>query len=184
MLPGAPPNGVLTVPTDALIPQGQDNFVLVVKDDKADRRKVTLGLRNDANVEVTEGLLIENWTDTVSRMEELVAMGLRFSIDDFGTGYSSLSYLRKLPLSQLKIDRSFVNAVDTGGQAAALCRALLSMAEACGLGTVAEGVETASQQATLREMGYRLGQGYLWSKPLAAKDALAWLATREAGSRA
>ena len=112
-------------------------------------------------LELTESQWLDSDGPAKIVLDRLRAHGFGLALDDFGTGYASLRYLQSLPLTSIKIDRSFVNAVDTGGQAAALCRALLSMAEACGLGTVAEGVETASQQATLREMGYRLGQGYL-----------------------
>lgn len=116
--------------------------------------------------EVTEGLLIDNLDDTILRMRELVAMGIRFSIDDFGTGYSSLAYLRKLPLYELKIDRSFV--MDTPGDAGstAIVQSILAMAGHLGLHVVAEGVETAAQAAFLRSAGCTALQGYLFARPM------------------
>ena len=96
--------------------------------------------------EVTEGLLIDNVDETVQRMDELVTMGIRFSIDDFGTGYSSLGYLRKLPLYELKIDRSFVQDTPTDPGSTAIVQSILSMAHHLGLNVVAEGVETKSRQ--------------------------------------
>ena len=116
-------------------------------------------------LEVTEGLLIENWTDTVSRMEELVAMGLRFSIDDFGTGYSSLAYLKKLPLYELKIDRTFVRDTPDDPNDTAIVEAILSVSKHLGLRVVAEGVETAEQAEFLRSRGCDCLQGYFFGRP-------------------
>ena len=116
-------------------------------------------------LEVTEGLLIENWTDTVSRMEELVAMGLRFSIDDFGTGYSSLAYLKKLPLYELKIDRTFVRDTPDDPNDTAIVEAILSVSKHLGLRVVAEGVETREQADFLRSRGCDCLQGYFFGRP-------------------
>lgn len=117
-------------------------------------------------LEVTEGLLIENWQDTVSRMGELVALGLRFSIDDFGTGYSSLAYLKKLPLYELKIDRTFVRDTPSDPNDTAIVEAILSVSQHLGLRVVAEGVETEEQAAFLTSHGCQCLQGYLFARPM------------------
>ena len=116
--------------------------------------------------EVTEGLLIDNVDETVQRMHELVTMGIRFSIDDFGTGYSSLGYLHKLPLYELKIDRSFVQNTPTDPGPTAIVQSILSMAQHLGLNVVAEGVETEAQAAFLRTAGCTQLQGFLLARPM------------------
>ena len=129
----------------------------VLKETGADARGLIL--------EVTEGLLIENWQDTVSRMSELVALGLRFSIDDFGTGYSSLAYLKKLPLYELKIDRTFVRDTPGDPNDTAIVEAILSVSQHLGLRVVAEGVETQEQAAFLTAHGCQCLQGFLFARP-------------------
>lgn len=124
------------------------------------------GARADGLIlEVTEGLLIDNWSDTVARMDELVALGLRFSIDDFGTGYSSLAYLKKLPLYELKIDRTFVRDTPDDPNDTAIVEAILSVSRHLGLRVVAEGVETREQAEFLRSRGCDCLQGYFFGKP-------------------
>jgi EAL domain-containing protein (putative c-di-GMP-specific phosphodiesterase class I) len=95
--------------------------------------------------EVTENLLIDDWEGARARMSELVQLGIRFSIDDFGTGYSSLAYLRKLPLFELKIDRSFVRDTPHDPGDTSIVETILSMARNLKLCVVAEGVETRVQ---------------------------------------
>ena len=129
----------------------------VLKESGADAKGLIL--------EVTEGLLIENWQDTVSRMGELVALGLRFSIDDFGTGYSSLAYLKKLPLYELKIDRTFVRDTPGDPNDTAIVEAILSVSQHLGLRVVAEGVETQEQAAFLTSRGCQCLQGFLYARP-------------------
>ena len=127
---------------------------------------VRAGARADGLIlEVTEGLLIENLSDTVSRMAELVAMGLRFSIDDFGTGYSSLAYLKRLPLYELKIDRTFVSDTPHDANGTAIVEAILSVSKHLGLRVVAEGVETREQADFLLGHGCDCLQGYLYGRP-------------------
>lgn len=92
--------------------------------------------------------------------------GIAISIDDFGTGYSSLSYLKRLPLSELKIDKSFVNGLGQDKEDEAIALAIISLASALGLKTVAEGVETQAQLAWLEQQGCHMAQGYLLAKPL------------------
>ena len=116
--------------------------------------------------EVTEGLLIDNLEETILRMRELNALGIRFSIDDFGTGYSSLSYLRNLPLYELKIDRSFVMDTPADAGSTAIVQSILAMAAHLNLHVVAEGVETDAQATFLREAGCPALQGYLFARPM------------------
>jgi diguanylate cyclase (GGDEF)-like protein/PAS domain S-box-containing protein len=116
--------------------------------------------------EVTEGLLIDDLDETVDRMSELVALGIRFSIDDFGTGYSSLAYLHRLPLHELKIDRSFMQDTPKNMNNTAIVKMILSMARHLGLRVVAEGVETREQADFLVANDCDLMQGYLYCRPV------------------
>ncbi len=120
-------------------------------------------------LEITESCLMENPEDAVRVMQNLRAAGLRISIDDFGTGYSSLSYLTRLPLSALKIDRSFVRDAHTSVEAASIVRAIIDMAQNLRLTVIAEGVETEEQAAFLRRHGCDQAQGYYFGRPVAAE---------------
>jgi EAL domain-containing protein (putative c-di-GMP-specific phosphodiesterase class I) len=115
--------------------------------------------------EVTEGLLIEDIGQTITRMHELAALGIRFSIDDFGTGYSSLAYLKKMPLYEVKIDKSFMQDIphDPGGTA--IVQSILAMAGHLGLRVVAEGIETQAQASYLAGHGADM-QGFLYHRPM------------------
>jgi EAL domain-containing protein (putative c-di-GMP-specific phosphodiesterase class I) len=126
-------------------------------------------------LEVTEGLLIDKFDETVARMRELAALGLRFSIDDFGTGYSSLAYLRRMPLYELKIDRSFICDTPSDANALAIVQAILAMAGHLGLRVVAEGVETQAQADFLVAANCDCMQGFLFSRPAPLADLLAAL---------
>jgi diguanylate cyclase (GGDEF)-like protein/PAS domain S-box-containing protein len=117
-------------------------------------------------LEVTESMVMQQADACVAALEELKARGVKLAIDDFGTGYSSLSYLPSLPISALKIDRSFVNEVMTGGEAAAVVRAVVELAGAFSLDTIAEGVEDPQQAVALRAIGCRFAQGFWFSRPL------------------
>ena len=118
-------------------------------------------------LELTESLLVTNVEDIIAKMTALKAHGIGFALDDFGTGYSSLSYLSRLPLDQLKIDRSFVMGIETNPHAVSICAATISLAHSLGLKVVAEGVETAAQHDLLH-LGHGCDylQGYLFSRPL------------------
>ncbi len=122
--------------------------------------------------EVTESLFIQDWDNSLRRISELVQMGIRFSIDDFGTGYSSLSYLQRLPLFELKIDRSFVQDTPHDANDTAIVNSILSMARHLGLEVVAEGVETRAQADFLLASHCNRLQGYLFSQPQPLDD---WL---------
>jgi diguanylate cyclase (GGDEF)-like protein len=140
------------------------------------------GARADRLIfEVTEGLLIENLEYTLARMHELAALGIRLSIDDFGTGYSSMAYLRRMPLYELKIDRSFI--ADTPGDAngTAIVQSILAMAGHLGLRSIAEGVETSEQWAFLAANGVSGMQGYLFARPLPVQELVSLLRSRADG---
>lgn len=124
-------------------------------------------------LEITESLTMTDEQDTIASMARLVEKGFRFSMDDFGTGYSSLSYLKRLPLHELKIDRSFVDDLPNDPNDVAIVRMILAMADTLGLKVVAEGVETRAQADFLLAHGCHSLQGYLFSRP-APVDA--WLA--------
>ncbi len=124
------------------------------------------GARADHLVlEVTESLLAEEMELTIERMHELVAMGVRFSIDDFGTGYSSLAYLKRMPIYELKIDRSFVQDTPTDPSDTAIVQTILAVARNLGLRVVAEGVETQEQADFLANNHCDVLQGYLFGRP-------------------
>jgi EAL domain-containing protein (putative c-di-GMP-specific phosphodiesterase class I) len=99
-------------------------------------------------------------------LSELDRLGVALSTDDFGTGYSSLSYLQKFPFERLKIDRSFVNLMDQDATSGAIVKTILMLGENLGIDVVAEGIETAAQLEKLRQLGCRMGQGYLFSCPI------------------
>jgi diguanylate cyclase (GGDEF)-like protein len=117
------------------------------------------------DLEVTEGLLLEDVEEVVQTMQALRAMGVRMVLDDFGTAHSNLSYLRGFPFDAVKIDRSFLRALNSDRQARALVEAMLAMARALGLEVIGEGVETEEQLALLRLMQCHWVQGYLLGRP-------------------
>jgi diguanylate cyclase (GGDEF)-like protein/PAS domain S-box-containing protein len=121
---------------------------------------------NMIDLEITEGMIIDDIEHTVASMNELRAFGLHFSIDDFGTGYSNLNYLKQLPLDALKVDQSFVRNIPHDPNDTAIVRTILAMAAQLNLNTVAEGVETQAQLTLLRDMGCHVFQGYLHSPPI------------------
>jgi diguanylate cyclase (GGDEF)-like protein/PAS domain S-box-containing protein len=117
-------------------------------------------------LELTESLVLDNIADTIEKMNALNLRGIRFSLDDFGTGYSSLAHLTKLPLSQLKIDQSFVQNIVSDPHGAAIVQTIIGMASNLGLSVIAEGVETEEQRACLERFGCPTYQGYLFAKPM------------------
>ena len=122
-------------------------------------------------LEVTETVVMEDPAAHGELLGRLRDLGVRIAIDDFGTGYSSLAYLLSLPVDVLKVDKSFVAAVDGGGPGTAIVTAVVALAQTLGLGVVAEGVETADQQATLLALGVGSAQGWLWGRPVPAAGA-------------
>ncbi|KQP50054.1 hypothetical protein ASF44_00765 [Pseudorhodoferax sp. Leaf274] len=135
------------------------------------------GLRPaDLIIEVTEGVMLDKHADTMQTIHALQALGVRLSMDDFGTGYSSLNYLHRLPITELKIDRSFVADLGTRDSALPLCNAVLQIGISLGLTVVAEGVETQAQCRLLAELGCRVAQGYLIARPMDACAFEVWAA--------
>ena len=117
-------------------------------------------------LELTESLLVQNLDSVIAKMNALRAVGVGFSLDDFGTGYSSLSYLKRLPLDQLKIDRSFVHDLLTDASDAAISKTIIALGYSLGLEVIAEGVETTGQRDYLLTHGCRAFQGYLFCRPM------------------
>ncbi len=115
--------------------------------------------------------MLSNSGSTLASLHSLRALGVRVALDDFGTGYSSLSYLKRMPLDQLKIDRSFVADLLTDPNDAAIVDTIIALSRSLGLQVIAEGVETRAQRDRLAQAGCRFYQGYFFSRPLAA-DAL------------
>lgn len=117
-------------------------------------------------LELTESLLLDDIEDTIANMNTLAKIGIQFSLDDFGTGYSSLQYLKRLPLHQLKIDKSFVDDIVSSNSDQAIVRTIIAMAHSLGLNVIAEGVETKEQWQCLLTAGCSHYQGYLFGKPV------------------
>lgn len=126
-------------------------------------------------LEITETAVMDDTMRTVQVLNELDALGTKLSIDDYGTGYSSLSYFRKLPLNDLKIDKSFIIGMATNHEDATIVRSTIEMGHELGLGVVAEGVEDRETWDKLTSLGCDAAQGYYMSRPLAPDDLLKWL---------
>ena len=144
----------------------QDDFVRaileVVESTGADPKRLKL--------ELTESMLAENIEDAITKMLGLQMKGVSFSLDDFGTGYSSLAYLKRLPLAQLKIDRSFVKDILTDPGSAAIAQTIISLSHALGVPVIAEGVETEGQRGMLAGLGCHAYQGYLFGRPMPPEE--------------
>ena len=121
-------------------------------------------------LEVTEGVIMHNVDEVIAVLQQLKALGVKLSIDDFGTGYSSLSYLKRFPIDRLKIDQSFTSDVTTDLDGAAIARAVINLGHELNLRVIAEGVETQEQLEFFRAHGCDEKQGFLFSKPLPARE--------------
>jgi EAL domain-containing protein (putative c-di-GMP-specific phosphodiesterase class I)/CheY-like chemotaxis protein len=121
------------------------------------------------DIELTEGLVMDNVERAIDVLQGLKRLGVHLSVDDFGTGYSSLSYLKRFPIDLLKIDQSFIRDLTTDAEDAAIVRSVISLAHSLRMRVIAEGVETESQLAYLRRHGCDQMQGYLFSKPVRAE---------------
>jgi len=148
-----------------------DEVLAVLKNTGANPQRLKL--------ELTESLLVANVEEVIEKMFALKAKGVAFSLDDFGTGYSSLSYLKRLPLDQLKIDRSFVRDVLTDPNDASIARTIIALGQNLGLGVIAEGVETEAQRDFLANSGCHAYQGYFFSRPLPIDEFERFLAQFE-----
>ncbi|WP_199398898.1 sensor domain-containing protein [Stenotrophomonas pictorum] len=129
----------------------------------------------DLTVEITEDILLDTDPTTLRTLHEVHALGVRLSMDDFGTGYSSLSYLRQLPISELKLDRSFVCGIEEDPIACALTQAIAHIGQSLQLKVVAEGVESQAQLRLLGQQGYQIAQGFHFTAALPAPALAQWV---------
>ncbi len=141
------------------------NLQAVIEDNRVPSDSVML--------EITEGMLIEDIDATVAKLNRLKELGVKISIDDFGTGYSSLYYLKRLPLDEIKIDKTFVQNIITDRDDAAIVKTIIDLARHFGLKPIAEGVENQEQASFLHDIGCQIFQGYLYSDPMPAEEFVA-----------
>jgi EAL domain-containing protein (putative c-di-GMP-specific phosphodiesterase class I) len=146
-----------------LLPDLVDQVVDVLRRTRLDASHLTL--------EITETVLMEDVDFSIERLHGIRELGVRLAVDDFGTGYSSLSYLKRLPVDTLKIDRSFVDGLGTDQHDSSIVAAVVALAEALDLVSLAEGVETRLQVAELRSLGCQFAQGFHYARPVRA-DAI------------
>ena len=121
-------------------------------------------------LEITESILIQDLNATIATLNHLDQLGIRISIDDFGTGYSSLNYLKRLPISKIKIDKSFIRDICTDSEDEAIANAVISLGHNLRMKVIAEGVETKEQLEHLRAQGCDKIQGYYFSRPVPAEE--------------
>ncbi|MEP6705420.1 MAG: EAL domain-containing protein, partial [Acidobacteriota bacterium] len=132
-------------------------------------------------LEITETVFFEYQERAIDMLNQLRDLGIELDIDDFGTGYSNLGYLVRLPISTLKIDRSFVSLINDDGANTELVRTIIAMAKNLGLKVIAEGIETDSQMHALRNLNCESGQGFLLARPMSADELLSFLQGEVAG---
>ncbi len=129
-------------------------------------------------LEITEGVLMGDAQANMRTPQDIKALGVEVAIDDFGTGYSSLSYLKRFPVDMIKVDRSFVRGLGQDAEDTAIVETVVLLARALNLRAVAKGIETEEQMERLRALGYPIGQGYYFARPMPAEEAAALFATR------
>ncbi|MCU7939787.1 MAG: EAL domain-containing protein [gamma proteobacterium symbiont of Bathyaustriella thionipta] len=127
------------------------------------------------DLEITEGVLMSNPKEVIEILQDLRRLGLSLAVDDFGTGYSSLSYLKRFPINTLKIDQAFIRDIPDAPNDEAIARAIIALGGSLQLDTLAEGVETEAQRDFLLQEGCEFAQGYLYSRPLAENDFIAFM---------
>jgi len=137
---------------------------------------------NRLQLEITESVVMDSAEEAARILGEIQSLGLGISIDDFGTGYSSLAYLRRFPIDQFKIDRSFIHDLEQHNESEAIVLAIIRLAISLGLSTVAEGVETEGQHAYLAQVGCDQVQGFFYSKALPADEFVRWIGERRNGN--
>ncbi|MNI56204.1 Oxygen sensor protein DosP [compost metagenome] len=130
---------------------------------------------HDLELEITESVVMESFEEISTKLEFLKGKGIGVALDDFGTGYSSLSYLRQLPITTLKIDKSFIDGVPGSGDSMPLAGSIVAIGHDMGLKVTAEGVETADQLDFLEEVGCDKIQGYLISRPIPQDEVEDWM---------
>jgi EAL domain-containing protein (putative c-di-GMP-specific phosphodiesterase class I) len=134
------------------------------------------GLETTAlHLEITETAIMQSLDRTTPILDALRGLGVRLIVDDFGTGYSSLARLKRLPVSALKVDRSFVDGLGTDSSDLSIVDAITNLARSLNLDVIAEGVETREQLEILHTLGATMGQGYLWSRALPAEQVAQWV---------
>ncbi len=126
-------------------------------------------------LELTETVLMEDPEGITAQLSELRRLGVQVGIDDFGTGYSSLSYLRRFPVDKLKIDKSFIDNIETVEEDLAIVRTVVDLARILALETTAEGIESGAQADLLHDVGCEVGQGYFFARPLPPEEIPAFL---------
>jgi diguanylate cyclase (GGDEF)-like protein len=129
--------------------------------------------------EITESLLIKDFDKTKLFLDELHSIGCTIALDDFGTGYTSMNYLARLPIDIIKIDKTLVHNIDVNNNLRSIVKAIVTMSDGLGIRNIFEGVETMAELATIKKMGGEIIQGYLFSKPFSAGNAVKWLGTGE-----
>ncbi|HXL84041.1 MAG TPA: EAL domain-containing protein, partial [Casimicrobiaceae bacterium] len=149
---------------DATLP---DRFVALLKRHRCSAQWITL--------EITESAVLDDPAHAIKNLERLHALGCKLAIDDYGTGYSSLAYLRRLPVHELKIDKSFVIGMATDAGDALIVRSTIELAHNLGLSVVAEGVENDATLDRLRAMGCDMVQGYLLSRAMGVAETAVWM---------
>jgi EAL domain-containing protein (putative c-di-GMP-specific phosphodiesterase class I) len=122
-------------------------------------------------LEVTESIMLDSAGKALQNLNELKKLGVRVAIDDFGTGYSSLSYLNKIPCDLLKIDKSFIDEMNSSESSRQYVAAIISIGHIMNLEVISEGVETEDQLETLKKIGCDYIQGYIWGRPMMPEDA-------------
>jgi diguanylate cyclase (GGDEF)-like protein len=162
-------------PVDLADPGFANNIAVLLVQTGADASHVVL--------EVTESGAMKDLPATLRMMEQLRVLGIRFSIDDFGTGYSSLAHLKRLPVDEVKIDRSFIRELEAQSDDDVIVRSTINLGHALHLKVVAEGVEAASSWEALGRLGCDLIQGYFVSKPLPTRQFTAWMTARSSSDR-
>ena len=145
---------------------------------KSDFLEEITGLLEDSGIpadhleiEITESIMIDSFAKALSCIDELKKLGIQIAIDDFGTGYSSLSYLHRFPANLLKIDKSFIDKMNTGESSRQYVASIISIGHIMGFDVISEGVEAPDQLETLKEIGCDFIQGFIWGRPLSAEDA-------------
>ncbi|HHY72419.1 MAG TPA: EAL domain-containing protein [Bacillus bacterium] len=152
----------------------QDNFVEIVKNTLAETDLDPQYLE----LEITESVAMNNPEEVIKKLQQLKESNIFISIDDFGMGYSSLNYLKRLPIDQLKVDRSFIqDIVETNDTA--IVRAIISMAQSLQLSVVAEGVEQQLQATILKNLNCQIAQGFLYYKPMKESELINILTKKE-----
>jgi len=147
----------------------------LMKSDFVDEIKALIGERgipaDKLEIEITESIMIDSYDKALQSVDELKSMGVKVAIDDFGTGYSSLSYLHKFPANLLKIDKSFIDKMNTSESSRQYVAAIISIGHVMGFDVISEGVEEPEQLETLREIGCDFIQGFIWGRPMPAEEA-------------